>query len=207
VQQRKITGASAKVTDQKKFIVVQRGFVRVRGRDWLHLKVDRLEARMDKRLCKTLYSERMVLGCFGSYEADGTAHRGVTNWLAELLLRAMTQVGENARDQIFNRIAAAEDLCAGQAAAAEVRLERLDQPALVFGVQIVLDACRPGKALDLGSASLLVLLEVEDRAKRFGDTRSSREADHLHRAVWQREGYRAVRRAEVNANGEAGGVR
>src|ERR1700723_1883628 len=129
------------------------------------------------------------------------------NRLAELLFRTQSKIGQNGRDQIFNGVAPSEDLCAGQAAAAEVRLERLDQPAFMLRVEIVFDARRPGEALDLGTAGMPVLFKGEDRAKRFRAARSSREAHELNPAVGQCQRYRAVRSPKVNANGEAGGVR
>jgi hypothetical protein len=52
------------------------------------------------------------------------------------------EVGEHAGDQLFESVAATEDLGASECAAGEVGLERLDEPTFVVSLKIVLNGSR-----------------------------------------------------------------
>ncbi len=77
---------------------------------------------------------------FGAYEADGAAYGGVVDGLVEVVLGLGAEVGEDAGDEVFYGVAAAEDFGAGQGSAGEVGLEGLDEAALVLGGEVVLDS-------------------------------------------------------------------
>ena len=200
VDQRKVAGAAAEVADQNQLVVIERGLVGVRRCDRLHLEVDGLESGVKKGLAKPLEREVVVVVGVRADEAHRASDGGVANGLAELLLGAQAKIGEDARDEVFDGVAAAKDLGPGQGAAGQVGLERLNEPSLVLGVEIVLDAGGAGEALDLDSAGVLVLFQIEERAKRLGRARRGREGDQLNRAVGASEGDGAIGRSEVDAD-------
>lgn len=91
----------------------------------------------------------------------------MTDGLTELLFRVETKIGQDARDEVFDGVAATEDLCARQGATGEVGFERLNETAFVLGVEIVLDGGGAGKTLDVAAACLFELLEIKDGTKGF----------------------------------------
>jgi len=205
VNQREVAGAAAEVADKDEFVVIEGGLVSIGSGDGLHLEIDRLEACMDECLAEALEGEGVIVGSIGSYKADWTAYGGVTNGLAKLLLGLQAQVGEDARDQVFERVAAAEDLGSGERTAGEVRLKGLNKATLVLGLEIVLDSGGPSEAFDLGSTRMFVLLQIKDGAEGFGDRRGSRKRDEFDHAFGTSEGNGTVRCAEVDADGETMG--
>jgi hypothetical protein len=73
--------------------------------------------------------EGVVLVGVGADEADGAAYGGVVDGLLELKLGVGAEVGEDAGDEVFDGVAAAEDFGSGEGAAGEVGLEGLDEAA------------------------------------------------------------------------------
>ena len=180
MQQREVAGAAAKVADQDQLVMVQCGLIGVCRRDRLHLEVHGLEPGMKKCLPQSPCCKGIVIGVVCAHKPHGPAYSGMTNRLAKLPLRVLSKVCEDARDQVFDAVPPAEDLSSGEAAARKIGFQRLDQPPLILSREIVLDSSRPGKALHLAAACLLMLFEVQNGAKRFRDSRSCRERDELH---------------------------
>ena len=177
VQQREVAGAPAKVSDQNQLVMIQRRLVRISRRDWLHLKFDRLKTRMKKRLSQAARTAKSSSSALSA--PTNRTGRPTVAWrtgCAKLPFCRQSQIGQDARDQILNGVAPPEDLCASQVAAGQVRLQRLNQPAFVLGMKIMLDRRWPREALNLSTARVLVLLQVEHRAKRFRVATRSREA-------------------------------
>lgn len=201
VQKGEVAGAATEVADENKFIVIEGGFVGVGSGDRFHFKVDGFEACVGEGFAESSQGEVIVLGAIGADKADGTTYRGVAYGLAELLLCAETEVGQDARDEIFDGVAAAEDLRASESAAGEIGLQRLNEAAFVFGVEVVLDAGGASEAFDVSPRGLLVLLQVEDGAEGFGCRNRCGERDEFNVAFSGGEGDGTVGGSEVDADG------
>lgn len=165
MEQGEVAGAAAEVADEDEFVVIERGLVGVGGADGLHLEVDGLETSVDEGLLKALQGEGIVVRRVCSDEADGAAYSGVAHRLAKLLFRMEAEVGEDARDEVFDGVAAPEDLGSGESAAGQVGLERLDEAPFVLGVEVMLDCAWAGEAFEMVATCLLELLEVKDGAE------------------------------------------
>src|SRR5271169_1870178 len=81
----------------------------------------------------------------------------------ELMLRLFAQVPENPGDQVFKGVPSPENLRAVEIAAAEKRLERLNQSPLHVREKIVLDALWAGPRLQGIHTTFLHLLKVQQR--------------------------------------------
>ena len=62
-------------------------------------------------------------------------------------------VQEHACDQVFELVAAAKDFSPGKRAAGKVRLERLDETALLLGLKITLNGSGAGEAMGSAKAA------------------------------------------------------
>ena len=87
------------------------------------------------------------------------------------------QIGEDARDQIFEGAMAAEYRRSCQRAIGQVGFERLNKPALVLGRQVVLDSGWSSPRMCLCPASVPLLLQVEDGSKGKGIPGARGEGD------------------------------
>jgi len=96
--------------DEDQLVARERGLVGVGGGYGLHLEGDGLEACVQEGRAKTFGGEVVVLGSFGADEADGASDGGGADRLAEMLLGAQAQVGEDTGDEVFDGVAATEDL-------------------------------------------------------------------------------------------------
>jgi hypothetical protein len=84
-------------------------------------------------------------------------------------------------------------------AAAEKRLERLNQPASRLGVEIV-HGRGPGPRLRGRPVRCLVLFEIQDGAIDLSEPAECREPSHVGDARWRRPGDRTVRGTEIDAD-------
>src|ERR1700719_2454436 len=82
----------------------------------------------------------------------------------------------------------------------QIGLERLNQPTLVLSRQVVFDSRRSRPGMDSCLASLLGLLQVEDRAKGKGLPHQRGKGDKFDLRLAGGAGHRAIGGAEVNAN-------
>ena len=118
---------------------------------------------------------------------------------AEVTLRLYPQIGQNAGDQGFDGLTLPKYVRAGQAPAGKVRLQGLNQAPLGFRGEILLDGGRPRPRFDGGAAPLLDMLQVEQRAERFGAPAAVRERDKLDSRPGC-ESHRAVRSPEIDSD-------
>src|ERR1700733_11275033 len=79
------------------------------------------------------------------------------------MLRLFPQVPENPGDQIFKGVPSPENLRAVEVAAAQKRLERLNQSPLHVRGKIVLDALWAGPRLEGIPSTFLHLLKIQQR--------------------------------------------
>jgi hypothetical protein len=130
---------------------------------------------------------------------NGAAHRGRGDGTLEEVFCVTAQVGEDAGDQVFEELAAPEDLCAGEAAAGEIRLERLNEAALGIGGKVAFNALGSTPGVELRACLCFRLLEVEERAVGGGESAESGEVRELDAAVLVCACDGAVGGAEVDA--------
>jgi hypothetical protein len=183
VQQREVAGAAAEVADQDQLVVVERRFVGIGRSHRLHLELHLLVARELKRMPQTPQCVGFVLAVFRACKMHRTPHRGVAHRHAKLPLGMQAQIGQHARDQIFHGVVLPQDFGACEQAAGQVALERLNQPPLVLGLQILLDSPRPGPRLQATASVFFVLLQIEHRAERFRAAAGGDKAHQLHHAA------------------------
>ena len=155
---------------------------------------------MQERLPQPHNRKIIVLGTVGPDEAYRTSNRGMANRPIEMPFCTQAQIGQDTRDQVFNAVATAKHLGAGECAAGEIRLQRLDQPAFVFGLKIVLDRRRSSEAFCLGASSMLPLFEIKHRPERLRNPHRRRKRDELHSPIASRERDGAVRSTEINSD-------
>ncbi len=138
---------------------------------------------MQEGLPQPLDGKIIVLDTFGPDEANRTSNRGMANRLIKLPFRTQAQIGQDARDQVFNAVAPAKHLGACECAAGEIRLQRLDQAAFVLGLKIVFNRRRSGEALDLRASCMLPLLQIKHRPERLRNPRRRRKRDEFNGSV------------------------
>lgn len=115
------------------------------------------------------------------------------------------QVGEHAGDEVFQLVAAAKDFSAGEGAAGEMGLQRLDEAALLFGLEVVLDGGGAGKDVGpLGSGGGFGLLEVENGAEGLGKRAEGEKCGEADGLAAVDEGDGTVGGAEIEADGIEG---
>ena len=200
VQQRKVAGAAAEVADQDQLVVVERRFVGIGRGHRLHLELHLLVAGELKRMAQTAQRVGFVLAVFRACKMHRTPHRGVAHRHAKLPLGMQAQVGQHARDQIFHGVMPPQNLGAGEQAAGQVALERLNQPPLVLGLQILFDGPRPGPRLQVTASGFFVLLKIEHRAERFRAAARGDKAHQLHR-IARGPRQRTVGGSKIDADG------
>src|SRR5258708_40037484 len=138
---------------------------------------------MKKRLSQSAQREVVILGLVRAHKADRPPDSSMTNRLPELPLRMKPKVGQDTRDQVFDRVVPSEHLRPGKAATRKIRLQRLDQPTLVLGHKILLDPRRPGKALHLRTPSLLMLLQIQHRPERLSSIHRRSKRNQSNRTI------------------------
>src|SRR5260370_6947775 len=134
---------------------------------------------MKKRLSQSAQREVVILGLVRAHKADRPPDSSMTNRLPELPLRMKPKVGQDTRDQVFDRVVPSEHLRPGKAATRKIRLQRLDQPTLVLGHKILLDTRRPGQALHLRTPILLMLLQIQHRSEQLTSSHPPTNRDHF----------------------------
>ena len=134
-----------------------------------------LEAGMQERLAQACDGIVVFFLGLRAHKAHRPTDHGVANVPAELLFGCAAQVFDHARDQILKRVAAAEDLSAGERAAGKMGLERLNEAAFFLRLQIVLDGLRAGERVQALGRAGLELFEIEHRSIRLGCGRCERK--------------------------------
>ena len=130
-----VAGASAEVADEDGFGVVEGLLVGVGGGQGFELEVDVLEAGAEEGGAEAVEGELLVFSGFGADEADGAAYGGAEDGDCRIGFGDLAEVGQDAGDEVFEGVGAAEDLGAGEGADGEVGLEGLDEAAGVVGVR------------------------------------------------------------------------
>ncbi len=202
--------------------MVEGGFVGGGG-DRFHLEGYRVKAGVLECGGEALLGERIILGGLGSNEADGPADGGMADGgglcaeaFREMSFGTKPEIGEDTGDEVFEGIAAAEDLGTGEGGAGQVGLEGLDEAAggrvvtfvaavavVAFRVEITLDCGGTGEALDAGAARLTERLKVEDGAEGVRRACRGRERNEVDRAIVSGDGDGAVGGAEVDTDADA----
>src|SRR5262245_17715773 len=103
-KQREVAGASAEITDQDQFIMVEIAFVKICGRDGFVLESHGADTSLVECACEAVECKLIVFVgvCVGIMH--GTADNDATFKRPDLFFRRLSQVSEDDRDQIFNRV-------------------------------------------------------------------------------------------------------
>ena len=200
-EQGEIAGATAEVTDQEQFVVVESGFIGGSGGYRLQFKLNLLEAGEGEGFAQAGFGEFVVLFGFRADKLNGAADDGAADGALELILSLAAEVTDEAGENVFELVAAAKDLGAGKLAVGQMRLERLDEAALFVGFKVALDGGRTGQRLgSVDSGWCFELLEVEDRSKGWSFGAQERKGGELDGGVAREQRYGAVRGAEIDSN-------
>ena len=202
VEEREVAGAAAEVADEDGFGAGEGGLVGGGRGQGFELEGDVLEAGAGEGGAQAGEREGLVFGGFSADEAHGTAYGGGADGVSPGLLGLQAEVGEDAGDEVFEGVGAAEDLGGGEALDGQVAFERLDEAAggQAFGLggEVALDGGRAGGGADrVGGA-----FEEEDGSRAWRLVGEAQEID-LAVAVAGEDGARdgTVGRAEVDADG------
>ena len=157
-----------------------------------------LEAGAGEGGAKTGEGEGFVFGSFGANEADGATYGGGADRVSPGSLGLLPEIGQDARDEVFEGVGPAEDLGGGKALDRQVALERLDEAAggQAFGLsgQVACDGSRAGRRTHAAGYAL----EEEDGAETG---RPVVEAEKIDLAIAAGTRDRAVSGAEVDTDG------
>ncbi len=148
--------------------MVERGLVGCGGGEGFELERDGLEAGAQKGGAEAEDGEGFVLFGFGSDEADGAADGGVADGRAELVLGADAELGEDAGDEVFEGVGAAEDLGAGEGFYGQVGFERLDETAGAVVIFVRFEVALDGRGAGAGEDAVFRLFEIKDGAGTEG---------------------------------------
>src|SRR5258708_69456 len=118
-QQRKVTGASAEVSDENQFVLLQRGLVVVGGAHGLVLKRDMLVAGAMQRILQAELCEAILVVTFRTHKADRAANYDMCHASLKLTLGSFPQIAQDIGDQIFQQHLPAKYLCTAKGTAGE----------------------------------------------------------------------------------------
>ncbi len=179
-----VAGAAAEIADQDGLggALLLAGLEAVGCAERLVFEVDGVEARTQERAAQTFDREGVVCVGFGTDEADRATDGRVADREAELLLGAEPQVGEDARDQLFKQVMAAEDFGSGKRPGGEIRLQRLDETTGMIAVAVCNKIALDGGCAGAREHAALRFFEVQNRARTEAIIHKTQ---HLH-AVWGR---------------------
>ena len=179
-QQRKVTGAAAEVADQNQLIVIERRLVIERRRHRFQFELDRFDSRPTRMPPSAALRKLVVLVFSAPTKRTGRPTTALRIFVPELSLRLLPQIPQNARNQILHRHPPAEHVRALQAPAGQEGLERLHQPALRLGREILLDRRRTAPAFRTAYTPLPHLFQVQQRAIRIRSSAGKRKSRQLN---------------------------
>src|SRR3984957_6520342 len=160
VKKREVAGASAQISDQNKFVVVEGGFIVVSRRDRLHFELHRFKASQLQRRSQPRLSVAVIFVVLGSHKMNRSAHDRGSNVGGKLKLGLFPQIAKNPGDEIFERIAPSENFGTVKVPATQKGLQRLNQSTLGLGGKILLNALGAGPGLKLLDSIFFPLLKV-----------------------------------------------
>src|SRR5581483_4165119 len=198
-EQREVAGAAAEVADHHQFVMVKSGFVMVGGAHGLVLEYDLVKARDAQRFFQAVERVLIIRFRLCANEADRAAYDDSPGDWTDLFLRANTNVGENACNELFQFEAPAKYVGGLQAAASEERLEGLDEPAFFIRMQILIDSGRAAPRLNDVSTVFAQTVKVQERAEGFRRSAGVRKLDDYD-TVWSCKRNRAVGSSEIQTD-------
>src|SRR5947209_2552464 len=104
----------------------------VRGSYRFQFELDRLESRFFKGLLQAQNRVEIVAVGLRADESHRASDHRRTDRPAKLPLRVFPKISENSGNEFLNRVETSKHFRAGEIAARQVRLQRLDQPPLVL---------------------------------------------------------------------------
>ena len=182
--------------------MIERGLIEVRRTRRFQFKRYLFEPGLQQRRLQPGHREFAIRLRVRANETNRTAHDSASNRDAELVLRRCANIAQHLRNQLFQRDALAEDLRGQQGPARQKRLERLHQPPLRIGVQVVLNRLWTGPRLHGRASGLLMLFEVEHATKRLRQRARERECSQPRLAwnLWICNRDRTVRGSKIEPN-------
>jgi hypothetical protein len=160
VNQREVACTASEISNQYKFVMIERGLVIMCGCYGLQLELygfvaSALEGRSKSALCINVI---FLVLC--SHKMNGSSDYCRPDPDPELMFRLFSQVPQNPCYQILNCVTAAENLRAVKVATAKERFEGLDQSPLHVRSEILFNALWTGPRLQNVGTAYLRLLKI-----------------------------------------------
>ena len=174
------TAAAVSMRERRSGRIVFFSSVAGRSGHRLHGQIDAFKAGQLKGAPQPSHRKCLVLGRLRADKTHRAPHHRIADLASELALGVQAQIGQDARNQVFEAEMAAKNLRPGQVAAAQVALQRLDQPALLFGVEIMLDRRGASPAPDAHMAGLTHPFEIQHRPERLGFSAAPGKAHQVY---------------------------